>query len=88
MAERIKLSNPITIAADLWATNILPEGTIERWLCADGSFVEAGDPVVVVRIEDTLHNVTAPCKGRLRVGCRTNAIIEPGTTVGHISRDV
>jgi pyruvate/2-oxoglutarate dehydrogenase complex dihydrolipoamide acyltransferase (E2) component len=86
MTKRLKLTSPITVPADLWATSLLPEGCIESWLYADGSFVEAGDPIAVVRIEDALHDVLAPSKGRLHVGCKTNAIVEPGTTIGHVSR--
>ncbi len=86
--KKIKLTNPVTVAADLWASTILPEGTIENWLYADGSFVEAGDPVAVVRIEDALHDVMAPCKERLHAGCKTNTIVDPGVTIGHISRSI
>lgn len=88
MRKRLKLSSPVTVASELWATSLLPEGLIENWLCADGSFVEAGDPVAVVRIEDALHDVMAPCKGRLHVGCKSNSVVEPGMTIGHVSRSV
>jgi hypothetical protein len=80
------MAKPVTVPADLWATGILPEGIIEKWLYADGSFVEFGDPVALVRIEDALHDIMAPCKGRLHVGC--NAVIEPGMVLGHVARSV
>jgi len=86
MNEGAHLTKPVTVVADLWATSLMPEGIVEQWLYPDGSFVEAGDPVAVVRIEDALHDILAPCKGRLHVGCKTNAIIEPGMTIGHVSR--
>lgn len=85
MKDETTLTDPVTVAADLWATSILPEGIIERWLFADGSLVEAGDPVAIVRIEDALHDVMAPCSGRLQVSCRTSTVIEPGTTIGHVT---
>lgn len=88
MKERHKLVNPVIVPADLWATSVMPEGIVENWLFADGSFVEAGDPVAVVRIEDSLHDIMAPSKGRLEVGCKANALIEPGMTIGHISRSI
>lgn len=88
MPESLDLTDPIKVADNLWATNILPEGTIESWLYTDGSLVEAGNPVATIQIEDALHDVMAPCKGRLHVGCRANTIIEPGMTIGHIDRKV
>lgn len=84
----MKLTNPISVPADLWATSVMPEGIVERWLYPDESFVAAGDPVAVVRIEDGLHDILAPCKGRLHVGCRTNTVIEPGMVIGHVSRTI
>jgi hypothetical protein len=83
---KIKTVSPITVAPDLWTTSLLPEGVLERWIFADGSLVEAGDPVAAVRIESSLHEIMAPVKGRLHVACRTNAIIEPGSIIGDILR--
>lgn len=88
MTGQVKLTNPITVASDLWATSLMPEGIIENWLYADGSLVEAGDPVATVRIEDALHDIVAPFKGRLHIGCKTNAVIEPGMVIGHINRSI
>jgi hypothetical protein len=86
--KQIKLTNPVTVPPDLWATSVMPEGIIENWLLADGSFVEAGDPVAIVRIEDCLHEILAPGRGRLRAGCKTNTVIEPGMAIGHIVRTI
>ena len=30
----------VRVADDLWATSMLPEGVLERWLVADGAAVE------------------------------------------------
>jgi hypothetical protein len=38
MKKLANLTNPVTVAAELWATSILPEGIIENWLIADGEF--------------------------------------------------
>ena len=35
---------PIRVETELWATSLLPEGMIEKWLVPDGAFVERGDP--------------------------------------------
>ncbi len=86
MTQGVELIAKIAVAPDLWATAVLPEGLIEKWLFPDGTFVEAGDPVATVRIEDALHDLVAPARGRLSIGLRTNSVIEPGMVIGNISR--
>jgi hypothetical protein len=61
---------------------------IEQWLLADGSVVEAGDPVASVRIEDALHQLVAPARGRLSIGMRANSVVEPDTGIGTIVRQI
>lgn len=82
------LKSAISIAPELWRTSILPEGILERWIFRNGSEVEAGDPVAVVRIESALHDVLAPAMGQLHIQCRANEVIEPGSVIGYILRDV
>jgi biotin carboxyl carrier protein len=76
----------IMVSPELWRNSMLPQGCIERWLVADGSPVEAGDPVACVRIESMLHELMAPAKGRVHIDYRTNSIIEPGTVIGRVMR--
>jgi len=68
MIQRHKRSGDIVAAAELWTTSLMPEGLIERWLCQEGSMVKAGTAVALVRIEDSLHELTSPCDG-LTWGC-------------------
>jgi pyruvate/2-oxoglutarate dehydrogenase complex dihydrolipoamide acyltransferase (E2) component len=75
----------IKVDAGLWATSMLPEGTVERWLVADGAIVAAGDPVAELRIEDALHEITAPGNGRVKVVAVTNAVIEPGSVLANFA---
>jgi hypothetical protein len=84
----VKMITKISAAPDLWATSLLPEGLLEKWLLADGSLVEAGDPVAAVRIEDALHELTAPARGRLNIGLKVNSVIEPGMGIGNIVREI
>jgi len=88
MAQEVELITKIAVSPDLWATSMLPEGVIERWLYPDGSRVEAGDPIATVRIEDALHELVAPARGRLNIGLKVNSVIEPGTGIGTIVRIV
>lgn len=35
----------IKVAEDLWASSMLPEGIVERWLVDDGAVVNASDRI-------------------------------------------
>jgi len=77
----------ICVDPELWATNILPEGILEKWLISDGAFVEAGEPLATVRIESALHDVVSPGEGWLTIDREANSVIEPGAIIGHIGRE-
>jgi pyruvate/2-oxoglutarate dehydrogenase complex dihydrolipoamide acyltransferase (E2) component len=79
---------PLQVSAELWATSLLPEGILEEWLRPDGGLVETGDPVAIVRIEDALHELMAPAKGRLSISVKAHAVVEPGTVLGSIIRNL
>jgi pyruvate/2-oxoglutarate dehydrogenase complex dihydrolipoamide acyltransferase (E2) component len=74
----------LKVPDDLWATATLPEGMLEQWLVPDGATVRAGDPVATIRIEDALHEVTAPVSGRLAIAAEENEMIEPGTLLARL----
>lgn len=84
----IELKRAISVAPELWATSILPEGILERWTFADGTPVQAGDPVAVVRIESALHAIMAPMEGRLDIHSKANDLVEPGSVIGYVCRDI
>jgi pyruvate/2-oxoglutarate dehydrogenase complex dihydrolipoamide acyltransferase (E2) component len=75
---------PIRVETELWATSLLPEGMIEKWLVPDGAFVETGDPLAALRIEGALHELIAPAEGWLTIDRKANDVVEPGAVVGHI----
>jgi pyruvate/2-oxoglutarate dehydrogenase complex dihydrolipoamide acyltransferase (E2) component len=77
----------ICVDPGLWATNLLPEGLLEKWLQADGAFVEQGEKLAAVRIEGALHEVMAPAAGWLTIDRKPNSVIEPGAVIGHIGRE-
>jgi pyruvate/2-oxoglutarate dehydrogenase complex dihydrolipoamide acyltransferase (E2) component len=63
---------------------MLPEGILERWRVPEGSFVEKGAVVAEVRIEDALHELTAPVRGRLVTLVKVNDVVEPGSVIGRV----
>jgi hypothetical protein len=68
----------LKVPDSLWASTILPEGVLGRWLVSDGAAVCKGDPIATIRIEEALHEVTAPAHGRLPIIIGGNDVIEPG----------
>ena len=74
----------IAISSDFWSGCMLPEGILERWRVAEGSLVEEGAVVAEVRIEDALHELTAPVRGRLVTLARVNDVVEPGSVIGRV----
>ena len=75
----------IRVDEALWASSMLPEGTVVRWLVADGAMVMAGKPIVEVRIEDALHEIIAPANGRLTIAAAVNNVVEPGSLLATLS---
>ena len=75
----------IRVDEALWASSMLPEGTVVRWLVADGAMVVAGKPIVEVRIEDALHEIIAPANGRLTIAAAVNNVVEPGSLLATLS---
>jgi pyruvate/2-oxoglutarate dehydrogenase complex dihydrolipoamide acyltransferase (E2) component len=75
----------IKVDSALWATSMLPEGVVERWLVVDGAIVAAGDPMAELRIEDALHEITAPASGRVSIVAAVNTIVEPGSLLGSLA---
>lgn len=74
----------IKIDESLWASSILPEGTVVRWLVPNGAVVTAGHAIAEVRIEDALHEITAPTDGRVRIIAGKNSVIEPGSPLANL----
>jgi len=74
----------IRISEQFWSTSLAPEGVLEGWRSRDGGLVRDGASVARVRIEDAIHEILAPCSGRLSILLNRNAVVEPGTVIGQI----
>ncbi|MFT3732188.1 MAG: lipoyl domain-containing protein [Hyphomicrobium sp.] len=75
----------IKVDEALWASSIFPEGTVVRWLVSDGARVAAGHSIAEVRIEDALHEITAPINGVVTIVARENSVIDPGSLIATIA---
>jgi pyruvate/2-oxoglutarate dehydrogenase complex dihydrolipoamide acyltransferase (E2) component len=76
----------IKVADDLWASIMLPEGTMERWLVPNGASVSAGDPIAEIRIEDARHEIISLASGYLTIRAAIGSLVEPGTLIGHLDQ--
>jgi pyruvate/2-oxoglutarate dehydrogenase complex dihydrolipoamide acyltransferase (E2) component len=74
----------LKVPDNLWASTILPEGVLERWLVPDGAAVRKGDPIATIRIEEALHEIMAPAQGRLSITMAETNVVEPGTLLGRL----
>ncbi|MGC1302742.1 MAG: lipoyl domain-containing protein [Caulobacteraceae bacterium] len=74
----------IRLSADLWANGVLPLGFLERWRANEGDQVLEGAPLAEVRIEQAVHEILSPCRGRLTGIVRENAVVEPGDVIGQV----
>ena len=77
----------IQVDEAFWASSMLPEGIAERWFIADGATVTVGDLMAEIRIEDALHEITAPASGRLTIVAAANTIVEPGSLLARLAMD-
>ena len=84
----LKLVHDITVPPELWACSLMPQGVVEQWLFPHGSRVAAGAPWATIRIEDSLHELTAPANGRLSIAVKLNGVVDPGTVLGTVTREL
>jgi pyruvate/2-oxoglutarate dehydrogenase complex dihydrolipoamide acyltransferase (E2) component len=77
----------IQVDEALWASSMLPEGIVERWFIADGATVPKGDLMAEIRIEDALHEITAPASGRLTIVAAVNTVVQPGSLLARLTED-
>ena len=83
--HKVVVMADIKVDESLWASSMLPEGLVERWLVADGAIVAAGDPIAEVRIEDALHEINAPASGHVTIAATANCVVEPGSLLASVA---
>jgi pyruvate/2-oxoglutarate dehydrogenase complex dihydrolipoamide acyltransferase (E2) component len=74
----------VRLSTALWAARLLPEGLVEKWHVAEGTRVARGEALASVSIEGALHEITAPCGGRLSIAMPENSMVEPGAIIGTV----
>jgi 2-oxoisovalerate dehydrogenase E2 component (dihydrolipoyl transacylase) len=64
------------------------EGTVLRWLRADGEMVAVDEPVVEVETEKVNVEIPSPWAGKLRVAVQEGDKVKVGEPLAHIETDV
>ena len=62
----------------------MDEGTVAQWLVADGSLVEAGQPLYSLESEKSVQEIESPASGRLRILSETGTSYKVGTLLAEI----
>lgn len=62
----------------------MAEGTLVRWLAADGSEVTEGSALYELETEKSTQEVEAPASGRLRILKEPNQVYEVGAVLAVI----
>src|SRR5215471_537990 len=62
----------------------ISEGIVSRWLKADGSSVQAGEPLLELETDKATSVVPAPESGVLKIGVAEGQTVAVGGTVGTI----
>ena len=68
----------IKIDEALWASSIFPRVWSSDGLFPTGATVAAGHAIAEVRIEDALHEITAPASGPVTIVAAENSVVDPG----------
>jgi 2-oxoglutarate dehydrogenase E2 component (dihydrolipoamide succinyltransferase) len=65
----------------------ITEGTIARWLKANGTMVKANEPVCEVETDKATTEVVAPASGRLTIAVAEGQKVAIGAVIGRIEED-
>jgi len=76
----------IYVPDEPWSRSKTPLGVLERWRVRNGERVERGQAVAEVRVDDALHELVAPCSGRMRTFAEDNDLVAPGALIGRIEK--
>jgi pyruvate/2-oxoglutarate dehydrogenase complex dihydrolipoamide acyltransferase (E2) component len=60
------------------------EGVLTEWLVADGSHVEAGQPLYSLELDKSVQEIESPATGTLKVIAEAGEKYEVGTLIANI----
>ncbi len=77
--------NELRVNEELWGSNMVQEGTVERWFVADAAQVQPGEKLLELRIDDACHEIMATASGTLHIAAKANSVVEPGSLLAEIN---
>jgi pyruvate/2-oxoglutarate dehydrogenase complex dihydrolipoamide acyltransferase (E2) component len=69
---------PLRLNESLFENSMTQEAILLSWLASPGAWVEPGQRVAEVMVEDMRHEIIAPVSGRLVDPVPASTVLEPG----------
>ena len=77
---------PLRLDETLFQTSLAQEAILLSWLTSGGAWVEQGDRVAEVMVEDRRHEIVAPVAGRIVDLVPACSVLEPGDELCRIAQ--
>jgi pyruvate/2-oxoglutarate dehydrogenase complex dihydrolipoamide acyltransferase (E2) component len=61
------------------------EGVLAEWLVADGSHVEAGQPLYLLESDKSVQEIDSPARGQLKILAGTGETYKVGAVLAEIA---
>jgi len=78
MSSSATKSTPLRLDEALFANGMTQDAILLSWLAPGGAWIEPGQAVAEVLVEDMRHEIVAPVAGRLVDPVPVSTVLEPG----------
>lgn len=72
---------PVRLDERLFESSMAPEAILVAWGAPQGAWIEQGERLAEVLVEDMRHEIIAPVSGRLIDPAPASGILEPGDLI-------
>ena len=81
MSSSATESTPLRLSESLFENSMVQEAILLSWLAAPGAWIEPGQQLAEVMVEDMRHEIVAPVSGRLVDPVPASTVLEPGDQI-------
>jgi hypothetical protein len=85
MSSSAAESTPLRLNEFLFKNSMAQEAILLSWLAPQGAWIERGQSVAEILVEDMRHEIVAPVSGRLLDPVPASSVLEPGDQLCSIS---
>jgi pyruvate/2-oxoglutarate dehydrogenase complex dihydrolipoamide acyltransferase (E2) component len=78
MSSSATESTPLRLNEFLFGNSMVQEAILLSWLAPEGAWIERGQSVAEILVEDMRHEIPAPVSGRLVDPVPASSVLEPG----------